>query len=496
MKRECIEIWSDSFHEGDWCCSSLAQIALSNGFSVKRNYVRGLQPHYVFSSGQTEIELLVFGSYKSWSPLPEKVKELIDWGKPDFVAYSAAQKSILFAVEETAATPTGNQAMQRCERQYGSARFRIPYWYLISEFGIHRDGGIRRDSIWPSIAALKLSILHETPCMVLHYSDINNPEDYERGSGVRLLFASLFLILRNFAEGKPALDGLAPLLENQYKEMLRFINSQWENIIDFLPSQALVNDPNTPRILSEIVTGNTADKKSIQDLLVWPLIKNVPSHVKSKWKGKNLLKFDPLCAKFEQDIDKGYAYYLSDNAGSGRPPETAQIKKWINKQKELFSRAKGLNPPASFTMDISDFPLTKNDGDRRHITTAKNIVYLYDSWNQLYESIVSAYPRLKGHLTKLQDDMPVFVYVSNSLKPGRLFGDPFTGQLSAYSIAFGRFDNPRRRVIVYFPHQVHTQVISSRGAAVNKGMTLMTELTDYIIFNSGIAVNLSTQEVM
>ena len=112
MKRECIEIWSDSFHEGDWCCSSLAQIALSNGFSVKRDYVRGLQPHYVFSSGQTEIELLVFGSYKSWSPLPEKVKELIDWGKPDFVAYSAAQKSILFAVEETAATPTGNQAMQ------------------------------------------------------------------------------------------------------------------------------------------------------------------------------------------------------------------------------------------------------------------------------------------------------------------------------------------------------------------------------------------------
>ena len=47
MKRECIEIWSDSFHEGDWCCSSLAQIALSNGFSVKRDYVRGLQPHYV-----------------------------------------------------------------------------------------------------------------------------------------------------------------------------------------------------------------------------------------------------------------------------------------------------------------------------------------------------------------------------------------------------------------------------------------------------------------
>ena len=63
------------------------------------------------------------------------------------MAYDANSREILFAVEETAATPTGNQAMQRCERQYGSARFRIPHWYLISEYGLHRDGGVRRDSI-------------------------------------------------------------------------------------------------------------------------------------------------------------------------------------------------------------------------------------------------------------------------------------------------------------------------------------------------------------
>ncbi len=116
--------------------------------------------------------------------------------------------------------------MQRCERQYGSARFHIPYWYLISEFGVHKDGGIRRDSIWPSIAALKLSILQKTPCMVLHYSDIDNPEDYGSGSGVHMLFVSLFAILKNFVDGKPVLNELAPLLEDQYKEMLDFINSQ------------------------------------------------------------------------------------------------------------------------------------------------------------------------------------------------------------------------------------------------------------------------------
>lgn len=496
MKRECIEIWADSFHEGDWCCSFLSQIAASKGFRISKDYVRGLQPHYVFTSKNAEIELLVFGSYKSWSPLPKEIKELIEWGKPDFVAYSSINKKILFAVEETAATPTGNQAMQRCERQYGSARFHIPYWYLISEFGVHKDGGVRRDSIWPTIAALKLSILRETPCMVLHYSDIDNPEDYSSGSGVHSLFSSLFAILNNYATGKPELDGLSPLLKEQYKEMLDFVNSQWENIIDFLPSQTLVNNSNTPKVLSEIAVGDTSNKKAIQGLLVWPLIKDVPSKVKSEWRGKKLIKYDPLCARFEEDINLGRAYYLSDNAGSGRPPSTDQIKGWINQQKALFARAKSLNPPASFTMKINDFPLTGNGGDRRHVTTAKNIVYLYDSWNQLYDSIVAAYPRLKGHLNKLKDDLPVFVYVSNSLKPGRLFGDPFTGQLSAYSTAFGKFDNPRRMVVAYFPHQVHTQAITSHGTAINKGMTLMTELTDYIIFNSGIAVNLSTQEVM
>ena len=496
MKRECIEIWADSFHEGDWCCSFLSQIASSKGYSVTKDYIRGLQPHYVFSSENNEIELLVFGSYKSWNPLPTEIKELIEWGKPDFVAYSATNKKILFAVEETAATPTGNQAMQRCERQYGSARLHIPYWYLISEFGVHKDGGVRRDSIWPSIAALKLSILRETPCMVLHYSDIDNPEDYSSGSGVHLLFQSLFEILKNYTSGLPDLNNLSTLLKAQYEEMLDFINSQWENIIDFLPSQKLVTAPETPLVLSEIAVGNTKNKKAIQGLLVWPLIKDVPLNVKAKWKGKELIKYDPLCAKFEEDINLGRAYYLSDNAGSGRPPSTAQIRGWIDQQKTLFARTKNLNPPAKFTMNINDFPLTGNEGDRRHVTTAKNIVYLYDSWNQLYESIIAAYPRLKGHLNKLKEDHPVFVYVSNSLKPGRLFGDPFTGQLSAYSTAFGKFDSPRRMVVAYFPHQVHTQAITTRGAAVNKGMTLMTELTDYIIFNSGVAVNLSTKEVM
>ena len=131
------------------------------------------------------------------------------------------------------------------------------------------------------------------------------------------------------------------------------------------------------------------------------------------------------------------------------------------------------------------------------MTTSKNIVYLYDRWEDLRHAIETAYPRLRGKLTGIPDDKPAFMYVSNSLKPGRLFGDPFTGQLSAYSTCFGKFDTRDRAVIVYFPHQVHTQAFGKNGRlAQNKGITLYKELTDYLLFNAGVAVSLKRGEVL
>ena len=493
MNKE-IELWADSFHEGNWCCSNLANIANKNGFTIEKKYLRGFIPKFIFKKNNDSISFTVYGSYRSWSPIPKKIADLIDWGKPDFLAYDKSEDKIIFAVEETAAIPTGNQALQRCERQYGSSRAKVPYWYLISEFGIHKDGGVRRDSIWPSIAGIKLSIHNKTPSIVLHYSDSENPEDYQSGNGVNSLFNTLFLFVTNHLYEKNIYDGTLDYLESQYREMIQFINSQWESIIDFLPGIGLLDKKETPIILSQVATGNMQRKDEIKDLLRWPIIKDVPNYVKTKWTAKELIKFDPLCYEFEQDIAKGNAYYLSDNAGSGRPPSTSDLKGYIEGQRKLFEKAPKVNPPVKFNMKIDDFPLT--DSGRRHVTTAKNIVYLYDSWNQLITSIIKAYPRLKEHLKPVKDDSPVFVYVSNSVKKGRLFGDPFTGQISAYSTVFGKFDNPRRRILVYFPHQCFSQCFSKGKIEKNKGTTLYTELTDLIIFNEGIAVNLETQEIM
>ena len=487
-----IEIWADSFHEGNWCCDSIAEIARRQGLRTQKTFIRGFIPKFTISNGNDSIVLEVYGSYKSWSPMPEPIADLIEWGKPDFLAFDPDTKKILFSVEETAATPTGNQATQRCERQYGSARSHIPYWYLLSEFGMHRDGGVRRDSIWPTIAAIKLSMSRNTPSIVLHYSNMENPEDYNVGNGVDMLFKSLFHILNNTLHNRPQYQGLATVLQPQYKDMLSFVSSQWPNLIDFLPGEEIIHQEQTSHILAEVATGDLRRNDHIHGLLEWPNIPNVPVSIRNQWRAKPLIKKDPLCLLLEQDISMGNCYYLSDNAGSGRPPTSESVAEWIEQQRAKFSNDK-VNPPASFTMQLDDFPDTGHNNGRRHLTTAKNIVYLYDSWNVFLHTLTRAYPRLRTHMDLLANDRPVFVYVSNSLKPGRLFGDPFTGQIAAYSNAFGKFDSIHRIVVMYFPHQVHTQVLT---AEPNKGKTLMTELVDYIIFNAGIAIKLNGMEVL
>ena len=108
-----IELWSDSFHEGDWACSNLENLHKTNGYTVRKTYQDGFLPVYEYVFPNEILRIKVYGSYTSWSPLPEAISKLISWGKPDFLAYDPESKKILFAVEETAAIPTGNQALQR-----------------------------------------------------------------------------------------------------------------------------------------------------------------------------------------------------------------------------------------------------------------------------------------------------------------------------------------------------------------------------------------------
>lgn len=318
-----FEIWADSFHEGEWCCDNLAKMAQNKGFKWKKEYNMGFLPIYYYENSSVKMEIEVYGSYDAWKEEPEEIKELIKWGKPDFIAYAVEQKHIVFAVEETSATMTGNQPMQRCERQYGSAIHQIPYWYLVSEYGVHLDGGTRRDSIWPSISAFKLSREYETPNIVLHYSGEDSPEDYKIGKGLYLLFESLFQMLVVYSTNADK-EGLLDIIEKQYAEMIRFVNSQWENMVDFIPSRSMLNNKNTARLLAYAALGK-GEKSELDGFLQWPLISEIGEEQRKRWKKSDLLTYNKLSALFEGDIENDKCYILSNNAGSGRPDRKSVV---------------------------------------------------------------------------------------------------------------------------------------------------------------------------
>ena len=96
-------------------------------------------------------------------------------------------------------------------------------------------------------------------------------------------------------------------------------------------------------------------------------------------------------------------------------------------------------------------------------------------------------------LNTFDNQKKTMVYLSNSLKPGRIFGDPFTGQISCYSTVFGKFDYDSRLVIAYFPHQSFSQFMDSdKNKVINKGFTLMRELVDFIVLGGGVVIKFNS----
>lgn len=482
-----LEFWADSFHEGNWACESLKEHLKFE--SVE--FLQGFIPRSRFRVSDGELlEITVLGSYKSWTLVPQKIKDLLDWGKPDLVIYDPVREVIVAAAEETAAVPTGNQALQRCERIYGSARNGIPFWYLLPEYGLHIDQGERRDSIWPTIFALKLTLYYGIPSVVLHYAEHGKPEAYDAGTGMRRLFESLAFQLEIYLGFHKPSDFL-PNLTEQYGTMLAFVKSQWPEMTRFLPGEELLENPLTAQRLAARAIGGEIPK-ALGSFLVWKNLDEVPDYVREITRPQSLIKADPFLSRVEQQVGVS-CYTLSNNTGS-RPQPPREVAACIEQQSRMARSYGTLRPAAVFSLRLDDFP--KSPGGGRHLTTAKNVIYLFDSWKSLFDCLVYAYPRLGALRAKVPANRPALLYVSNSIKPGRIFGDPFTGQLAAYSFVFGKDASAPRTVVAYYPHQVYTQLFNANGFNKNKGITLMRDAADYAIFHGGVAVNMKTGEVI
>ena len=494
---ESFNLWADSFHEGEWACRAIAEELVSIGGTFSANYLQGFIPQFDFCLNAIEFRVTVFGNYDSWVPLPKSLSALLAWGKPDLTLMQESTGQILLAVEETAATPTGNQGLQRCERQFGAAREGFPFWYLISEFGMHKDGGVRRDSIWPSLMGLELMAATQVPSIVLHYSDIENPEDYASGKGTKSLFKLILQVLLNSTMGQSPMHGLEFQIEGQIQEMVDFIEANWNLALYLVPDLSKIDVAVTAKKLCSITqTSIVGTTNTHSNFLKWPLTFELSSLQKSQQSSRDLIKNDPLAKLLEIDVDNGAAYGIIKGSGS-KPQKGESLASWINAQNskhENWRKTSALNN-TEFSMHLDDFP--RSQSGNHHVVTAPRILYLYDKVQQVQDVLWLAFERLRDKqlFEDVDVDLTALVYISNSVKPGRIFGDPYTGQLSAYGVSFGALSGSRK-VVAYFPHQSISQAADYLLEPNNKGLRMMAELTDLLVFGGGVAIRTKTLEII
>lgn len=230
-----LEVWADSYKEGEWFLTAVASYA---GVAYTIDYVHNFQPRFHFT-GQHDFEAVVYGDYRSWDPLPPAVSDIIEYGKPDIMLYDREADRVILGIEETAAVPTGNQALQRLERVVFSAQSSVPFIYLVAEYGLHKDGGVRRTSIWPSYLALKLTGHYGVPSLTLLYGDASHPEEYEYGSGVQSMAELGWLFVRDWL-GDDVRSAKKIAYTKAYGEMAEFILDHADDISALLPGRSVL----------------------------------------------------------------------------------------------------------------------------------------------------------------------------------------------------------------------------------------------------------------
>lgn len=475
-----IEIWADSFKEGEFILEQINQVFSGGGIS----YEFGFLPSLTISINSQQIKFTAFGYYSAWSNIPTKISELLKFGKCDAIIYDPNNDKIIFAYEETSAVPTGNQSLQRLERVWFAAKSLIPFVYLISKFGLHIDGGIRTISIWPSYLALKLSAQYKIPSLTLLYGNEEHPEDYSIGNSSRHLRQLLKWFLENHLSGNSDTDTLRTLLSEIYKEMCEFIYYHSDSISENLVGKKQLIDKNFYKFLTELLLDKSSNLNFDSDLK-WP---NSSKNTKT-----TTISFDKFILNIEKLIEQNKAWWPINGATTRTEPNT-KMSKWIKDQKSHKSKLESKSKSKlDVEMTLNDFP---DQNSKKKITTTCRILILINNTQDFLQCFEKAFGIKKcQNIEKLLDKrLPVVLYVSNSIHSnGRAFkGDPFTGQITAYSRIFSisLTGKKERNMIAYYPNQLYSQFFDKDfGKLDNKGIKCLEENIDLIITRNGICID-------
>ena len=475
-----LEVWADSFKEGEFILSQINQAFSGNG--IKYEY--GFVPVLTIDVNSTKIKFVVYGYYTSWKNIPEKISELLLFGKSDAIIYDPKDDKIIFVYEETAATPTGNQALQRLERTWYSAYQRVPFVYLVGKHGLHKDGGIRTNSIWPSYLCLKLSTQYKIPSLALLYGSKTEPENYDIGNSIEYLRSIIEWYIREHLELKPKQETLQKLLESIYKEMCIFIKQQHKEISEDLAGKTLLEDNRLSKYIVNRAL-QTDNDEQFSNEFKW--------HLTSKQQSTNKQSFDKFIKEIDKLIENRKAWWPMKGT-TNRTEPYKKIKLWIDEQTshknktELKTKTK-----KSTSIKLDQFP---DQNGKKLITTTTSILTLIDSTCDFLDCIEKSFgvDSRKAVDTIIDTKIPTALYVTSSIiSSGRAFkGDPFTGQSTAYSRIFsiGLNNEKERNMVAYYPNQLYSQFFSKKLEKLeNKGTRCMQANFHVIIARDGIIID-------
>ena len=261
----------------------------------------------------------------------------------------------------------------------------------------------------------------------------------------------------------------------------------------FLPESESTKKEDLTKKLCATGDLRSSHRKDRDNYLNWPLARELTTLQQEEQSSRDLKKQDPFARELEKSIDKGQSYGIIRGSGS-KPQKEDQMKTWISQQNSLqmtWEKDVDSKYEESFRLQLKDFPKSPTG---YHVITAPRILYLFDDFSSVINCLSRSFPDL-NYKSLLNIDSPSLVYISNSVKPGRIFGDPYTGQIAAYATSFGALSKGRK-VIAYFPHQSVAQAVNNFDNPSNKGLRIMKELTDYLVFGGGITLDMKTGDVL
>lgn len=237
--------------------------------------------------------------------------------------------------------------------------------------------------------------------------------------------------------------------------------------------------------------------ESIRSEFLWPLAKDLTILLQAE----ELYKSDPLLECIENLVGLRRAWTPTIGATKRTEPES-KLREWLDEQTRNMRSVERLNHwSKNVSLRVQEFPLVSKG--KRIIGTARSILYLVDSTTDLLICIREAF----GEGTKnkaraiLDGALPVLVFISNSVESGgRAFGgDPFTGQVAAFSVIFCSdiLGAKERNFVAYYPNQLYTQFFNANGRKVdNKGANVLQYQCDLIITAKGILMKPSEWRVL